>query len=256
MAFTKSMIIWAKDKATVEKEVIAQTFTTDGQNNPVETVYYGDEDKPEEEEQVSYNSLALDCVLQEGHVLSNEVTKYPVSSGFLIGEHIIRHNPRFHLNGIITNVSMPGDITLIGTVGKIAGAMVSRVIGPVLGSLLSSAAHMIENSGITTDPIKEAFLQLKKLVNDGTIVHVATIIGTYEGCILREVRINQDGRTATILPVLLTFEQMYIIQPDGSIGYELPADQKQALQTLTPSDTKLMINMLKLSGVNILGSIL
>lgn len=256
MVFTKSMIIWAKDKATVEKEVVAKTFTPDDQGNPVETIYYDDGDRPEEETQVSYNLLALDCVMREGHIFRNDVTQYPVSSGFLISEHVIKKDPMFHLNGIITNVSMPGELTLISTVGKVAGAMVSRVVGPVLGSLIGSAAHAIENAGITGDPMKEAFLQLQALVRDGTIVHVATILGTYEGCILREVRINQDVRTATILPVTLSFEQKRIIQPDGRIGFDLPMDMKQALQTTTPNDTQLMLKMLALTGVNILGSIL
>lgn len=256
MAFTKSMIIWAKDQAIVEKEVVAKTYTPDDQNNPVETIYYGDEDRPEEEKQVSYNSLALDCVMNESHVFRNEVTQFPVSSGFLISEHVIKKNFKFSLNGLVTNVSMPGELTLISTVGKVAGAMVSRVIGPVLGSLIGSAAHAIDNAGLTGDPIKETFLQLQNLVRDGTIVHVATILGTYEGCILNEVRIHQDGKTATVLPVTLVFEQQRIIQPDGRIGFDLPLDQKQALLTTTPNDTELMLKMLALSGVNILGSII
>lgn len=256
MAFTKSMIIWAKDKAVVEKDIAAKTYTPNSQGDPVETIYYDDGDRPQEDTQVSYNSLALDCVMREGHIFRNEVTQYPVSSGFLISEHVIKKDPVFHINGMITNVSMPGELTLISTIGKVAGAMVNRVVGPVLGSLIGSAAHAIDNAGITGDPIKEAFIQLKALVRDGTIVHVATILGTYEGCILREVRINQDVRTATVLPVILTFEQKRIIQPDGRIGFDLPADMKQALLTTTPNDTQLMIKMLGLSGVNVFGSLL
>lgn len=256
MAFTKSMIIWAKDQATIEKDVVAKTYTPDNQGKPVETIYYGDEDRPQEEKQVSYNSLALDCVMNESHVFRNEVTQYPTSSGFLISEHTIKKNFKFSLNGLVTNVSMPGELTLISTVGKVVGAMASRVIGPVLGGLIGSAAHAIDNAGLTGDPIKETFIQLQNLVRDGTIVHVATILGTYEGCVLNEVRIHQDGKTATVLPVTLVFEQQRVIQPNGRIGFDLPLDQKQALLTTTPNDTQLMLKMLALSGVNVLGSIL
>ena len=254
MAFTKSMIIWAKSVVVVEKEVVAQTFTPDNQGTPVETVYYPDSSAPEEQTQLSYNSLALDCVQSEGHVFSNEVTSFPVSSGFLVSEHTIKKNFMFNLNGLITNVSMPADLTLISTVGKVAGAMASRVIGPVLGGLIGSAASMIENSKITGNPVKEAFIQLQNLVRDGTIVHVATILGTYEGCVLREVRINQDVRTATVLPLTMMFEQLMVIQEDGTIGYTLPADQQKALQTTTPNDTQLMLKMLKSSGINLVSS--
>ena len=256
MAFTKSQIIWAKDKSVFEKEVVAQTFTPDDQGNPVETIYYPDDERPEETTETSFNTLALDCVLSEAHEFRNEVTSYPVSSGFLISEHIIKKNPIFHLNGIITNVSMPSDLTLISTVGKVVGSMVNRVVGPVLGSLIGSAAHAIDNCGMAGDPIKDAFLQLQELVREGTIVHVATILGTYEGCVLRGVRIHQDVRTATILPLTLTFEQLRVIQPDGRIGFDVPADQKKALQTTTPTDAQLMLKILKSSGVNIIGSFL
>lgn len=255
MAFTKSQIIWAKDRKVFEKDVVAQTFTTDAGGNAVETVYYPDSERPEETTETSFNILALDCVMHESHTFSNEVTKYPVSSGFLIGEHVIKQNPMFSINGLITNVSMPSELTLISTVGKVAGAMANRVVGPVLGSLIGSAAHAIDNIGLAGDPIKDAFIQLQKLVRDGTIVHVATILGTYEGCVLRKVMIRQDLRTATVLPLTLTFEQMYIIQPDGRIGFSVPADQKKALQTMTPTDTELLFKAFKSSGINIAGSI-
>lgn len=252
MAFTKSQIIWAKDKRVVEKDIAAQTYSPNSQGEPVETVYYDDSDRPEETTETSYNTLALDCVLREGHVFKNEVTAYPVSSGFLISEHIIKKNPMFSLEGLITNVSMPSSLSLVSTVGKVVGSMVNRAIGPVLGSLIGSAAHAIDNIGLAGDPIKDAFIQFQNLVRDGTVVHVATILGVYEGCILREVRINQDLRTATVLPVLLVFEQLRIIQPDGRIGFNLPDDQKRALQTTTPTDTQLMLKALGASGVNIL----
>ena len=256
MAFTKSQIIWAKNQTTVEKEVVAQTFVPDANGNPTETVYYPDDSAPEETTQLSFNTLALDCVLSESHTFKNEVTAYPVSSGFLISEHIIKKNPMFSLNGIITNVSMPDDLTVISTIGKVVGGMVNRVVGPVLGSLIGSAAHAIDNCGLAGDPIKDAFLQLQELVREGTIVHVATILGVYEGCVLREVRIHQDVRTATILPLTLTFEQLQVIQPDGRIGFNVPDDQKKALQTTTPTDAQLMLKALKASGVNIIGSFL
>lgn len=256
MAFTKSQIIWAKDTKVFEKDVVAQTFSPADGGKLVETIYYPDSTRPTEISETSFNTMALDCVINEGHVFRNEVTSYPVSSGFLISEHVIKKNPMFSLNGIITNVSMPSDLTLVSTVGKVVGSMVNRAVGPVLGSLIGSAAHAIDNIGLAGDPIKDAFLQLQKLVSDGTIVHVATILGVYEGCVLREVRIQQDLRTATALPLILTFEQLRIIQPDGRIGFELPADQKRALQTTTPTDTELMLKALMLSGVNIVGSII
>lgn len=251
MAFRKSIILWSKDTKVTENYIVADNTKVllPGANPP--TVTAGE--VPQESSETSYDYLALDCVISESHAFSNEVTAYPISSGFLISEHTIKKNKMFSLTGMITNVNMfDGDFLSITNVGKVAGAMVSRVIGPVLGSLLGSAAHAMDSSGITKDPIKDKFEKLQELVTNGTIVHVATILGTYEGCVLREVRINQDSTTSSVLPVSLTFEQLRVIQPDGRIGFNVPDDQKQAMKQNTPTDTETMVKVLKQSGVGVI----
>ena len=251
MAFRKSIILWSKDTKVTENYIVADNTKVflPGANPP--TVTAGE--VPQESTETSYDYLALDCVISESHAFSNEVTAYPISSGFLISEHTIKKNKMFSLTGMITNVNMfDGDFLSITNVGKVAGAMVSRVIGPVLGSLLGSAAHAMDSSGITKNPIEEKFKQLQALVTNGTIVHVATILGTYEGCVLREVRINQDSTTSSVLPVSLTFEQLRVIQPDGRIGFNVPDDQKQAMKQNTPTDTETMFKVLEQSGVGVI----
>lgn len=251
MAFRKSIILWSKDTKVTENYIVADNNKVflPGATPPVVTAG----EAPQESSETSYDFLAMDCVISESHAFSNEVTAYPVSSGFLISEHTIKKNKMFSLTGMITNVNMyDGDFLSVTNVGKVAGAMVSRVIGPVLGSLLGSAAHAMDSSGITKDPIKDKFEKLQELVTNGTIVHVATILGTYEGCVLREVRINQDSTTSSVLPVSLTFEQLRVIQPDGRIGFNVPNDQKQAMKAMTPTDTETMIRVLKQSGVGII----
>lgn len=251
MAFRKSIILWSKDTKVTENYIVADNTKVLLPGATPPTVTAGE--VPQESAETSYDYLALDCVISESHAFSNEVTAYPISSGFLISEHTIKKNRMFSLTGMITNVNMfDGDFLSITNVGKVAGAMVSRVIGPVLGSLLGSAAHAMDSSGITKNPIEEKFKQLQDLVTNGTIVHVATILGTYEGCVLREVRINQDSTTSSVLPVSLTFEQLRVIQPDGRIGFNVPDDQKQAMQQNTPTDTETMVKVLKQSGVGVI----
>lgn len=251
MAFRKSIILWSKDTKVTENYIVADNTKVLLPGATPPTVTAGE--VPQESTETSYDYLALDCVVSESHAFSNEVTAYPISSGFLISEHTIKKNRMFSLTGMITNVNMfDGDFLSITNVGKVAGAMVSRVIGPVLGSLLGSAAHAMDPTGITTNPIEEKFKQLQDLVTNGTIVHVATILGTYEGCVLREVRINQDSTTSSVLPVSLTFEQLRVIQPDGRIGFNVPDDQKQAMKQNTPTDTETMVKVLKQSGVGVI----
>ena len=252
MAFRKSIILWSKDTKVTENYIVADNTKVLLPGATPPTVTAGE--VPQESTETSYDYLALDCVVSESHAFSNEVTAYPISSGFLISEHTINKNRMFSLTGMITNVNMfDGDFLSITNVGKVAGAMVSRVIGPVLGSLLGSAAHAMDPSGITKSPIEEKFKQLQDLVTNGTIVHVATILGTYEGCVLREVRINQDNTTSSVLPVSLTFEQLRVIQPDGRIGFNVPDDQKQAMLPTTPTDSETMVEVLKQSGVGAIG---
>ena len=251
MAFRKSIILWSKDTKVTENYIVADNTKVLLPMATPPTVTAGE--VPQESTETSYDYLALDCVVSESHSFSNEVTAYPISSGFLISEHTIKKNRMFSLTGMITNVNMfDGDFLSITNVGKVAGAMVSRVIGPVLGSLLGSAAHAMDPSGITKSPIEEKFKQLQDLVTNGTIVHVATILGTYECCVLREVRINQDSTTSSVLPVSLTFEQLRVIQPDGRIGFNVPDDQKQAMKQNTPTDTETMVKVLKQSGVGVI----
>ena len=251
MAFRKSIILWSKDTKVTENYIVADNTKVLLPGATPPTVTAGE--VPQESAETSYDYLALDCVISESHAFSNEVTAYPISSGFLISEHTIKKNRMFSLTGMITNVNMfDGGFLSITNVGKVAGAMVSRVIGPVLGSLLGSAAHAMDQPSITTNPIEEKFKQLQDLVTNGTIVHVATILGTYEGCVLREVRINQDSTTSSVLPVSLTFEQLRVIQPDGRIGFNVPDDQKQAMKQNTPTDTETMVKVLKQSGVGVI----
>ena len=146
MAFRKSIILWSKDTKVTENYIVADNTKVllPGANPP--TVTAGE--VPQESAETSYDYLALDCVISESHAFSNEVTAYPISSGFLISEHTIKKNKMFSLTGMITNVNMfDGDFLSITNVGKVAGAMVSRVIGPVLGSLLGSAAHAMDSAG-------------------------------------------------------------------------------------------------------------
>ena len=254
MAFRKSIILWAKDTQVTESNTEAASTVYDSAGKLVNTIYYPPDSAPKETSKTIYDYLEVDCVISESHNWSNEVTSYPISSGFLISEHTIKKNRMFSMNGIITNVNMLdiNNLTLTD-VGKVAGAMVSRVVGPLIGSLLGSAAHAMDSSGITKDPIKDKYEKLQKLVTDGTIVHIATILGTYEGCVMREIRINQDVTTSSVMPVTITFEQLRIIQPDGRIGFNLPKEQKNVMQKTTPTDTETMLKVLKQSGISIIG---
>lgn len=236
MAFTKSIILWQSSKKTedVYKENPlgkASKWVNDRQkeiDNAIEegvnkvVAWWNDEDakelSPKVQDSEQYESLSLDVVISESHSFSNEITGYPVSEGFQISEHVIRKNPQFTLQGWVTDVAMPKNIVSFNTLGKVAGSMFARDSSSVLGSLLGSAGNVVDNLGYkNASPVKDAFVILKDLVKNGTLVHVATILGTYENCVLRSVSIQQNVTNSTVLPVTLNFEKVYILGDRNSI---------------------------------------
>lgn len=223
-----------EDRSTIAEESLRK-------NTPTETL------------EQSYRVLSLDCVLTESHSISNEVTSYPISNGFIVSDHVIKRNPMFKMNGWVTNVNMPSSMVSISTVGKVAGAMVARSMGPVIGSLLGSAASIVDNLAMSGNPVKDTFEELKKVIQNGTVVHVATLIGTYENCVIRSMEISQNVVTATVLPVTLTFEQLQIIDPSTGDFMTTGTNEylKKALSEQTDSALESAFGMVTKSGVNI-----
>ena len=235
MAFTKSIILW-KRSSTIEDVYeenplgMASKWMDEKQQQiddaveaGVNTVAYwigadAQSISPKVQDSELFESLSLDVVISESHSFSNEITGYPVSEGFQISEHVIRKNPQFTLQGWVTDVAMPKNIVSFNTLGKIAGSMFARDSSSVLGSLLGSAGNVVDNLGYkNASPVKDAFVILKDLVKNGTLVHVATILGTYENCVLRSVSIQQNVTNSTVLPVTLNFEKVYILGDRNSI---------------------------------------
>lgn len=258
--------MWEGDQSTISKDMnplskYAKQYDdfVDGAIDDIQSTLTTEdevtENEPEDLNKISYKVLTLDCVIQEAHSITNEITSYPISSGFNVSDHTIKRNPIFKMQGWITNVNMPTTQVSITNIGKVAGAMVSRSMGPVIGSLLGSAANVVDNLLVSGNPIKEAFEQLKILVQNGTLVHVSTLIGTYENCVIRSMEIQQNVITASVLPVTLTFEKLFVI--DDSTGNFLLEGQnaaiKKGLNQMTPTQLESAIGMIQAQGINILG---
>lgn len=208
-----------------------------------------------------WKTLSLNCVLSESHQFANEVTSYPISTGFQVSDHIIKRNPTFRISGWITDVNMPDSVISLSTIGKVAGSMYSRSGNPIIGSLLGSAGSVLDNMLLdNVSLVKEGFEDIKKLVLDGTIVHVATILGTYENCVIRSASITQDGKTATVLPVDLSFEKINVIGADGvlnsnSDNINLTNALESVTNTKTGSYLDDMLSVLSKQGVNIFATL-
>ena len=290
MAFTKSIILWEEDGGLTEAEKLKENYKENilgrtslwMQQKQAEidaaveeasdkvvawfTQDDGKENSPVTTSTKSYQSLSLDVVISESHTISNEITSYPISKGFQISEHVIRKNPQFSLNGWVTDVAMPKNIVSFNTLGKLAGSMFARDSSAILGSLLGSAGNVVDNLGYSnSSPVKDAYIILKRLVNEGTIVHVSTILGTYENCVLRSVSIQQNVSNSTVLPVVLQFEKIYMIAEgisanvydnENYVSDDLQAKLKEVENDKTGSYLTDLYGQLTKQGVNITQALL
>ncbi len=282
MAFTKSIILWQRDSQTVdeyEDNILGQSSKymnkvnqeiddyVEGVTNEVTAYFTSSEVKPlapKVKTLEKYETLSLDLVTIETHDFTNEITGYPISDGFQISEHVIKKNPKFSIQGWVTDVAMPKNIVSFNTLGKIAGSMFARDSSSILGSLLSSAGNVVDNLGYeNASPVKDAFITLQDLVRNGTLVHVATILGTYENCVLRSVNIQQNVTNSTVLPVVLQFEKVYIIaknrgdeNPLNYVDPDVKAMMEEVKNDTTGSYLDDLYGQLTKQGVNIVQAVM
>lgn len=261
MAFTKSIIFWEHSESNNDVPGNPSVLRKIANNlnsaeNYISTIF---EDEVKEESPVvgvikSYKKMELDCVMSESHGFNNEVTSYPISTGFNISEHTIRKNYTFRISGLVTNITMPDNVLTFNTIGKVAGSMYSRSNNIVIGSLLGSAGNMLDNSLISGNPIKDRFEEIKNLVTNGTLVHVSTILGTYENCVIRSASITQNVQTSSVMPVDLAFEQMRVIDDsgvEGAVSQSVQTEMEKVKNEKTGNFLDDMFSMLKKQGVNI-----
>ena len=160
----------------------------------------------------SWKVIAWDCVVEEGHKASNQVTKYPIQSGFLVSDHTIRENRILKLRGVIVNMSLvpSGLDAMIDLAAKAGGAILGTGFGAVLSSAITKAEYLFSDSSSRVNKVKSTFDELERLCLTGTFVHATTILGNYMNCIIRDVEVRQDSKTSSLLIVDLVLEEMQV----------------------------------------------
>ena len=158
----------------------------------------------------SWKVIEWDCVIEEGHRASNEVTKYPVQSGFMVSDHAIRENRILKLRGIIANVGLvpQGFDAMIDLAAKAGGAILGTGFGAIVSSAITKAEYLFSDNKV--NKVKNTFDELERLCLTGTFVHATTILGNYTNCIIRDVECRQDTKTSSILLVDLVLEEMQV----------------------------------------------
>ena len=158
----------------------------------------------------TWKVIEWDCVIQEGHKASNQVTRYPIQSGFIVSDHAIRENRMLKLRGIIVNVGLvpTGMDAMIDLAAKAGGAILGTGFGAIVSSAITKAEYLFSDNKV--NKVKNTFDELERLCLTGTFVHATTILGNYMNCIIRDVEVVQDSKTSSILMVDLVLEEIQV----------------------------------------------
>lgn len=183
-----------------------------GELSTVSDTYTGVDGESVSDQGASWKVIEWDCVIKETHSVSNEITKYPVQTGFIVADHTIRANRLLSLKGIIVNVGlMPQGVDYaIDLASKAGGALLGSGAGAIIGSIITKARNVFSDTGSSENRVRSVFEELQQLCLKGTIVHASTILGPYVNCVIRDVKVTQDVNTSSVLIVDILLEELQI----------------------------------------------
>jgi hypothetical protein len=121
--------------------------------------------------------LSFHGVISEDHSTTADLTKFPVQGGFEVSNHAIRRNRKVEIEGIVTNVILPGQIKYL------------------------SSKH---------SPTKYIFKLLNQIVNDSIPCYVTTNLGVYRPVIFKSFKTRQGVGTMDSLNFRLVGEELIL----------------------------------------------
>lgn len=192
-----------------------------------------------------FYAYKFDATVSEAHRASATVTKFPVSSGFLVSDHIIKHNRMLTLKVVTAN--MVNDSTWLLSV---PGAMVvtGAVFGSAIGTVAGNAATLLQTSFETQDRVSNAYKKFCKFMEEGTRLYVSTILGTYLNCIVVDIQTIQDKDSSAVMAAEITLEELQVA--DINSDTRALAARKAMLEM---KDRDGLIKMAESVGINALG---
>jgi len=166
-----------------------------------------------------WSALSFDAVRQEAHAGENIITKFPVSTGFMVSEHTIRQNARIKLETVISSVSNPTAVVrqtyeaafqhLITSSGGIASG-VKLDEAEKFGRVDYEPTDTVAAGDL--DKVQKAFKMIRTLVQTGTLVHVLTMRETYINCVIQAYNVTNDVTNPYSIPMTLELEELIIAE--------------------------------------------
>lgn len=167
--------------------------TTDSKKRGVIIAFTGDKD-----------IIEVDACLDETHQLTNTVTDHPVEEGFNVTDHSRPNPDEVTLRCFISNTPI--------TLDQKARTIKSKS-GIQFETTSASGAELHADRGRA----HEAFVKLKKMRDEGTLIKVATTLRTYEssattGMAIMSLSISRQSRNYDGLEFTIQLKQVRIVK--------------------------------------------
>ncbi|NRA49462.1 MAG: hypothetical protein HRU12_10055 [Phaeodactylibacter sp.] len=147
--------------------------------------------------------LVFDAIVSEGHEVENKVTEFPIDSGFVVSDHVIRKNRMLKMEVVSVRHAFKG----------------RQRDG------LTSGAH---------NKIKDDFDILTEMVQKGIRCNIVTILGAYLNCVVTKMKTKQDVETSTILQANIVIREMNVVGVDVSASRQALIDTANEIDVPDP----------------------
>lgn len=153
--------------------------------------------------QAKIDTISIDACFEETHELSNTITDHPVEQGYNITDHV-RPNPEsLSMRCFVSNT-------------PISTEQLSQAIKEGNVQFQSAAPQAVE-LGAIGGRADNAFKQLKKLRDDGTLVTIVTSLKTYgvsatEGLAIESISISRTVDNFDGLEFTIKLKQIRIVR--------------------------------------------
>jgi hypothetical protein len=145
--------------------------------------------------------LELDATLRETEDYQNEVTEFPVESGFTITDHVIHKPERLSIEGFVTNTPIPNSIVSAPLLITGQGNRVKYA----LETLLELAGF--DSSGVNGT-------EAKAFIPTPHIISVEMGLRIYNDMIIESLSVPRDKDTGETLRFTIQLKRVIIVKTD------------------------------------------
>lgn len=160
----------------------------------------------------SFSSFKFDAMVTEEHEATATVTAFPVSSGFMVSDHVIKQNRKLKLTAVAVNMQNSAIWSAsVQGISVVTGAIFNSPIVPIIGGLAGTVASAFE----TSDRIQSTYDLFNSFRATGKKLYISTILGPYLNCVVVGLRTKHDKNTSAMLQLEIFLEELQVVEQDA-----------------------------------------